>query len=290
MEFPAIDRVNIDLAQIQQFSTEGAFVGLSVDMLVEVASYVCVVGNIYPYQSKAWDSSQAVIGGHLVRLSKLISAMLDQTCQKRRETSFMFSRMAFECIINLSFLLKNYSPDLLVSYKSYSLKHEKKLINVINENIKLRNGEVLPIEKRMLKSISSAFRVSKIKPEDIQPKELRNWGGKNIYEKATDVGLGEAYIAVFGGPSHSIHGNWQDLLDYHLKENGDGQFVADFDWHRPRPQYLNAVALHAGEVLKKYLSWLECEECESLVDTLDEYQSRLTELDTAHENWLVNKA
>jgi len=115
--------------------------------------------------------------------------------------------MAFECIINTSFILKNYSPELVLSYKSYSLKHEKKLMNRINENIKHRGGEVLPIEERMLKSINHSFRVSRVEPEQIKAKELRDWGNKNIYQKAEDVGLGEAYLAAFGGPSHGIHGN-----------------------------------------------------------------------------------
>ena len=100
--------------------------------------------------------------------------MIDQTCQHRREIAFIFFRMAFECIINLSFLLKNYSPELIISYKSYSLKHEKKQMNRINENIRQRNGEVLPIEERMLNSISRAFSVSGVKPEDVKAKELRN--------------------------------------------------------------------------------------------------------------------
>ncbi len=97
MEFPEIERKEIDLDEIRQFSSEDDFIGVSVDLLIEAGSYICIVGNIYPYDTKTWDSSQAVIGGHLVRLYKLVSAMLDQTCQHRREIAFMFSRMAFVC-------------------------------------------------------------------------------------------------------------------------------------------------------------------------------------------------
>jgi len=73
---PDIQRVDIDEATLRTFSSEDEFVGLSVDLLVEADSYVC-----------------AVIAGHMVRLYKLLSGLLDQTCQRRRETSFVFARL-----------------------------------------------------------------------------------------------------------------------------------------------------------------------------------------------------
>jgi len=286
VNIPEIKHTEIHKETIQKFSAEVDFISLSVDLLVEAGSYICIVGNVMPFKTKAWDSNQAVMGGHLVRLYKVISAMLDQTCQHRREISFSLARMAFECIINLSFLLKNYSPELILSYKSYSLKHEKKLMDRINNNIEHRNDEILPIEERMLKSINRSFRTSGVDPKYIKAKELRNWGNKNIYEKAEDIGLGEAYLATFGGPSHNIHGNWQDLLEYHLEEKSEGHFVPDFEWHNPRPQYLNVVALQTAEVLKKYIDWLEFEEIKDFRKNLIEFQERVRLLDSAHEKWL----
>ena len=213
-DLPEIEKTEFDLDTIAKFESEDDFIGVAVSLLVETGSYVCVVGNLLPDDTKAWNSDQAVVVGHFVRLYKLISAMLDQTCQHRREIAFMFARMAFECIINASFILKNYSPELILSYKSYSLKHEKKLMKRINENIKQRGGEVLPIEDRMLKSINRSFRVSGVQPEQIKVRELRNWGNKNIYEKAEDVGLGGAYLAAFGGPSHGIHPQPSRICSY----------------------------------------------------------------------------
>lgn len=290
MNFPKIELTAIKPEEIKQFSSEADFIGLSVDLMIETGSYICVVGNLMPNKTRAWDSDQAVLGGHLVRLYKLISAMLDQTCQMRREISFVFARLAFECIINLRFLLKNYGQDVLLTFKSYSLKHEKKLMNKIEENIKNRNGDILPIENRMIDSISRSFKVSGVKPEDIKPKELKNWGGKNIYEKADDVGLSEAYLAAFGGPSHNVHGNWQDLLEYHLEDTENGHFKPDFDWHQPRPQYLNVVAVHSIEALKEYISFLKIDEVSDINDKIKKLQKRVLLLDSLHEEWLAKNA
>ncbi len=132
-DIPKVERTDLDEESIGNFSSEEDFIRVSVDLLIEAGSYVCVVGNVMPFETKAWNSNQAILGGHLVRLYKLISAMLDQTSQNRREISSILARIVFECIVNLSFLLKNYSSDLLLSYKSYSLKHEKKCMDEIKK-------------------------------------------------------------------------------------------------------------------------------------------------------------
>tara|TARA_R110000851_G_scaffold189677_2_gene339940 strand:+ start:8802 stop:9677 length:876 start_codon:yes stop_codon:yes gene_type:complete len=287
---PDIEKTELDFETIARFDTESDFTGLSVSLLIETGSYVCIAASILSGHAKSWNSDEAVIGGHFVRLYKLISALLDQTCQHRREISFMLARMAFECIVNVKFILKNYSPELLFSYKAYSLKHEKKLMGRINESIQKRGGDILPIEERMLKSIDRSFKVSGVNPSDVKGKELRNWGGMNVYEKADDVGLGDVYLAAFGGPSHGIHGNWQDLLEYHLESDENGFFSPNLDWHKPRPQYLNAVALHAAETAKNYFQWLGFSEIDHLIDSLNELQERVAFLDSAHEQWLHQHA
>lgn len=289
-EFPEIERIEIDLGSISEFKSEGDFIGLAVSLLVETGSYVCLLGNLLPYDTKSWNTDQAVLGGHFVRLYKLISALLDQTCQHRREVSSMLARMAFECVVNITFILKNYSPDLLLSFKSYSLKHEKRLMDRINKNIEERDGKVLPIEQRMLNSIKRSFKTSGVNPGDIKTSKIRNWGNKNIYERAKDVGLEEAYLAAFGGPSHGIHGNWQDLLEYHLISDEDGNFSPNIEWHLPRPQYLNVVALHSAEACKNYISWLGFPEIQDISNSLIDLQERVLKLDSAHEKWMQKHA
>jgi len=90
---PDIQRVDIDEATLRTFSSEDEFVGLSVDLLVEADSYVCMAANLFSNPEMAWDREHAVIGRHMVRLYKLLSGLLDQTCQRRRETSFVFARL-----------------------------------------------------------------------------------------------------------------------------------------------------------------------------------------------------
>ena len=205
--------------EIALFKSEDDYMRLSVDIMVEVGQYICLAACILPGDRKAWSLHEAILGGHIVRLVKLVRALLDQTCQRRRETTFVFGRMAFECIINLKFLLKNASLELFKSYIHYSLKHEKKLRDEILKNIEDRGGEILDIEQRMLNSINRSFKTSKTTPAEIDFSKLKDWGGKNLFEKARDVGLADGYIAGIGGPSHNVHGNWQELIEYNIEKN-----------------------------------------------------------------------
>jgi hypothetical protein len=287
-EINDIKYTTIDEKEIALFKSEDDFMRLSVDLMIEVGQYICVAACILPGDRKAWSIYEAILVGHVVRLFKLIDALLDQTCKRRRETTFVFGRLAFECIINLKFLIKNASPELFKSYIQYSLKHEKKLRSEILKNIEERGGEVLDIEQRMLNSINKAFRTSETTPDEVTPSELKNWGGKNLFEKARDVGLADGYLAAIGGPSHNIHGNWQELIEYNIKKTDEG-FVPSLGWRRPRPQLSNAISYHAVIVTNEYLSYLKYlapSEIEVIIQKLEELHDRIVLIEELHEDFL----
>jgi hypothetical protein len=77
-----IDAVTVDDDEVAAYASEDQFNALSVELLKEVGSFVCIAASILP--TKRWSRDQAIFGGHLVRLFKLISALLDQICQERR--------------------------------------------------------------------------------------------------------------------------------------------------------------------------------------------------------------
>jgi len=283
---PAVKRVEVDPSVVRAFKSEHEYISLSVEILIEVGSYVCIAGNIVPPSGKAWNRHEAVLVGHLVRLYKLISALLDQTCQHRRETSFIFARLAFECIVNTMFLIKNDRPEVVTSYIEHSMRHEKRLREKIRTNIATRGGEVWPIEKRMLASIESSAKKSDVDLDVINPP--KNWASKNLFQKAQDVGLDEAYIGAFAGPSHSVHGNWQDLLEYNL-ENESGGFVPDFEWHPPRPQLLTTVAHLTIITLGEFFSDIIGTAGDAVAERLPDLDERLQRLVQLHEEFLASR-
>src|SRR4051812_29047199 len=191
-----IKPTDVSAGRTKEFTSEEDFNGLSVELLIEVGSYVCVAGNLLPADSHGWDRNQAILGGHLVRLYKLISALLDQICQHRREITFIIARLAFECIVNIRFLIKFGDEATYDSYVRHSLRQEKRLYDRISKEIEGRRGGKLPVEERMLRSIGKAVKASGLSIEDLSPSRPKYWVDKNLYERAEAVGLGTTYIGT----------------------------------------------------------------------------------------------
>lgn len=285
---PDIPAVEVQIETLRSYNTEEEFTSLAVDLLREVTSHVCVAASLLPGDTRAWTRNQAVLGGLLVRLFKMLSAVLDQTCQHRRETTFVFVRLAFECCVNVRYLIAEDSNSLYDSFVAYSLRHERKLFDRIHANIKTRGREPWPIEQRMLASIDRSADTSGISLENVTKESFAQWKNSTLFDRAQAIGWQEAYLFFVGGPSHAVHGNWQDLLEYHLEESENG-FAPDLDWHQPRPQPLFAIGLLSLTVVADYLTHLVGEDASPVIDDLNDLQGRLSLANHEHEAFLSSR-
>ena len=284
-----IDKTCVSGEVLAACATEEDFIGIAVSLLVETGSYCCVAASTLG-SAPSWSRDNAAIGGNVVRLYKLISAMLDQTVQRRRETSFVFARLAFETTVSIRFLIKHFSSELIDSYVKHSFKHETRLRSKIMENIANRDGKILPIEDRMIKSIDRSFESAGIKHSDMDGHRERNWGGKNFFEKACDLGLEDAYLGAFAGASHSVHGAWYDVYSHNLETEGDLQFQPKLEWGYPRPQLLFATAKMTIPALDDYFGFMAGSEIQEVIEVkLRDLFTRVDTVDTAHETYLSAK-
>jgi hypothetical protein len=285
---PEIPRVEVDPDAIKAFTTNSDFMWLAVELLKEVASYTCYAAALTD-ETGTWSRDEAVVSGNMIRLYKLMHVILDQTTQKRGEIAFTIFRMAFETIVNTRYLIKHHSPDLVTSFITYSLKHERKLFNRINENIAARSGVVLPIEERMLRSLNRAAQSAGVTYDQVDMKQ-KNWGGRNIYDKTEDLDWREQYAGAFAGPSHNVHGNWHDLYSSHLEWDGGERFTPKFDFARPRPQPIFALCVLATDCLYDFYSFKAGHlGLEVLWPPVNDLQQRAIAADHAHEAYLSGK-
>lgn len=288
--FPEVSRTRIDSEAIASFTSEWDHMVVAVDLLREAASYVCISACIMGDQP-TWSRNQAIVGGHAVRLFKLISSLLDQVCQRRRETVDILLRLIFETCVNVRFLIQEWSAELADSYVRVSLRHERKLRDTIEANVSARNGEILPIEDRMLQSIERSARLAGIALDTVDLTQKAAWGRKHLAQKAKEVGWLHAYDAVFGGMSHNVHGSWQDLYTHHLKVEGDDRFVPELDWTTPRPQPLLATGVLTVQVVAEVAQFLGGKAALDHLDPrLADLHQRIEEADSLHETYLSPKS
>ncbi len=284
-----IARTKVDAEEIKKFNTEGQFISLSVELLKEVGQITAILSCVYRIDEKnnirKWTRNEAVLGGLMVRISKLQIGIIDQICQNRMEIAIILFRCLIESLINLQYLLKGDSEEIYDEYIEYSLREEKRLLNRIKQNIDKRGYE-LPIESRMKHSINKAFRTSSFSFTQVNEKKWQPWG-KKIYERAKSIGMGESYFGLFSLPSHAVHGNWQDLITYHL-EYKNSEFSPKTQWGYPRPQHLLVASLLSAESNRLYLEEIipECSDKEQINKLLDDIIYRIRVTDKLHEQFL----
>lgn len=285
-----LDRTNVDEGELRSYVKESQHYGIAFHLFRETAGCVCILANTTVGLLPTWNVEQAVLGGHLVRMFKLMGFAMEESIEHRDELLSVIIRLLAECVINLRYLIRNNSAELIQSYLTYSLQHEKELADLIRKNVKDHDGFELPIETRMLRSIKRTFDNSELNEESVPQKKIRNWGDKNLFDKAKDVGLGQAYIAIFGGPSRNVHGGWQDLLQYHLECISPGVFKPNLDFKEPRPQAIYSLTYLISDTLLGYADYLDHPDIEPVRIRIIDISERNAIASKLHEEYLVSKS
>jgi hypothetical protein len=142
----------------------------------------------------------------------------------------------------------------------------------------------------MLHSIERTFANSQVQIDSLPAKRIRDWGGKNLFQKAEAVGLENAYFAIFGGPSRNVHGGWRDLLEHHLHCEAPGEFTPQLEFSRiRRPQPLFATAFIIVPGLVEYIDHLGAPELKALRTRLEDLAERIRRADDCHERSLQRR-
>ena len=285
-----LDRTPVDETELSSFVNEAQHYGVAFNLFRETAGCVCILASTSVGPEPTWNVEQAVLGGHLVRMFKLMKFVMEESIECRDEMLSVLVRLLAECVINLRYLIRNGSTELIQSYLAYSLRHEKDLADLIRTNVRDRSGVELPIEARMLRSIQRTFDNSQFPEESLPLKKVRNWGGKNLFEKAQNVELGGAYLAIFGGPSRNVHGGWHDLLQYHLECEVPGVFKPNLEFNRPRPQAIYSLTYLIAETLFEYAELLGHPSLGPVRDRVTDIAERNQLATDSHERYLVAKA
>ena len=76
--FDAIEPVPVNPETVRKWDRENPHLKLSTDLMGEAAKYTCLLGSAFVDEKCEWNVDQAILGGHLVRLFKLIRHAIQQ--------------------------------------------------------------------------------------------------------------------------------------------------------------------------------------------------------------------
>lgn len=276
--------------EIEAFDNMDYFMDANVELLKQTIEllyhmvgfkYCDIYGN-----SMVISKDEAVLGGNIVRLIKLNTSFLQNICEGKLEICYIINRCLAETYVNCKYILIEGEERVRRNYIKNSLITEKELWETIISNIKDRGGDILPIESRMQQSIQDSFDNSDFNLEEVN--KSSKW--KSIKNRAEAVAEETFYTMFYGIGSHSIHGNWQDILFNNLKKSGDG-FLLNFEWQRPRPQIIDGAITLNLDLLnifcdKELKDNRRNKIMKAKYNLLNEYHWVLIE---KHEKWLSKK-
>ncbi len=234
--------------------------------------------------------NDAIKIGLLVRISKFMSAVLALMVDKNRfhgEVVMALNRCITESATNLLFFCEKAQTEDYDLFVKSSLKPELEQRDSIHKNISER-GKELPIEKRMLSSITRVLKLSNMEGVS-DPKKIPRW--KDYRSLLNSLEMGTAHPSLQGIGSHSIHGTWVDLLLHHLEGNEAG-FRPQPDAVQPDARLLLPVAnfvLDATRacVLARFSS--ENEAIAYLVGHIEVLKQQIKNSDAVHEKALASR-
>ena len=279
----------VELPEKLENLSEKEYILLSIDLFKEVGYLVSSISLVSP-PNGTWKRNQAIIIGHFVRLFKLLSAQLDQACKNRFEIAVFFSRPIFECILNTKYFLQNYpEPAVFDEYVRHSLRIYKEWEDRIKQDraeLDSKNSDVLLIRlgERLLKSSQKKIEQEKEEIEDIV--KVKSWGEKTVYERSKKVGFEGQYLACFKEMSHTIHGTWNDIRDYHLICYNEDSYKANNEWTQTKPQLILTTSFLCTELLldQNMSKILGTQDTNNLYERGSGLSKKIQLVDRAHES------
>ena len=275
--------VDDELIRTCQERTE--FGGLSFALCKEAAGTVWVTCNAYYEEGSGPTISrnQAVCLGLLSRISKLMVSVLKLSSdQEHGETVQILNRCILESSVNLQYLLVK-DDDTYERFVKVGLASERELYDIIQENIRNRNGEELGIERNMLLSISRTCEDSGVKIEEIDSK-AGSWGG-SYKDRLNALGLGEWYPIFQGVTSQSVHGSWSDLIRNYLDKSDNG-YLPKADHKHTAGELFGTMALFATNAAKAYIDkFFDPRDAQPLIARLDDLLRRIGIVELSRSGW-----
>lgn len=196
-----------------------------------------------------------VLTGLLNRCSRLmLSNVRLSSTRKHGETTSLLDRSISETAVKIQWLCHKNDVESFVRYIADSLSKDLILKKQISGNIANRDGSILEIEQRMLKSIDRYIKLSELSEQDINnAKRL-----PNFYSMCDDLKLGDLfYTAIQRMGSHAVHGTWSELVANYLQHENGRFYPRDHEIDTQDVQFIVVIRLVLGAMerfLKHVLS------------------------------------
>jgi len=285
----------VDISSLDNETSRSKVTTLAFELYKEAIRVLNLAACILDRASSAsggLSRNQAICAGLLIRMVKFMIAVLDLTCKNDRgEVVLSLNRSIMESAFDLEFLVRADDDKHYDDFVRYSLGAERESYDLVHANIAKRgNDTVLPIEKRILRSLARLCEVSGVKIEDVHPK-WGSWAG-GLKQRLQFLQKEEQYVFMHRVPSNAVHGTWVDLYKQHLDYNSQTKrFMPRSKWRPTDARVYGPTGVLVLDAVKPYVEkfFSTIPESKLLLERVDDLHDRIIAVEQAHERLLAEK-
>jgi len=202
--------------------------------------------------------NDAAILGLLVRIWKLLKEVVAYYKAENGQIISHFDRQIVEAAITASYLLIKNDDRTIEDYRKCSYKNRLAAL----EEADTKAFYATPAGLRLISSIRVKMAAEGLDLTSFEEQKKHNWKleGKPFDKIFKQIEPDEFYKLMYGMPSESLHGSWNESLDFDLIKNEDGTY-STYPFYQPGDvRFITPILRITND---PYLLWLERIECKS---------------------------
>jgi hypothetical protein len=208
-------------AELSTFERLVSFSGQFYRDVAEIYDATTRVKNV-ERNPTGYDFNDAAILGLLVRIWKILKEVVRYYEENKGEILSLLDRQVTEAAVIAKYLLIS-QASVIEDYRKCSYRDRLRILDEAQRSPELFTE---PAAERLLCSIRGKLANEGWTPESFEIQKRNRWRlqNKTFYDIFAEVEPPRFYKFLYGLPSESIHGSWNDSMDYHLIRREDGTF------------------------------------------------------------------
>lgn len=213
-----------------------------------------------------FDLDDAPILGLLVRISKLLRESVAYYEADKAELISILERPLIEAAVVASYLMSS-PPAVIEDYRKCSYKDRLRLLRDLKAGSPFFDTKA---GKRLLAAVQAKMAFESLTENDFAEQKKNRWKiqGKSFRQIFAEIEDDTLYPATYGMMSESIHGSWNESMDWGLTQNDDGTFSAFPLYHPVDVRYVAPILRFTLEPFRLWLARIDVAD-ENLTGVLD---------------------
>ena len=250
------------------------FTGTFVKDVAEIYDCITRMRNI-ERNPTGFDLEDAPILGLLTRIWKLLKEIVTYYEKDNAEIISILERPLIEAAITAEYLLISDSA-VIEDYRKCSYKDRLRILRELKEGSRFFETKA---GKRLLKSVQEKMDLEAFSEDDFKVQKENRWKlqGKTFFDIFKEITDEELYKYTYGMMSESIHGSWNESMDWCLQQNEDATFSVYPFYHEADVRYICPTLRFCNESYRLWLKRIDCydENMSNLLDWIERVNNRI---------------